>query len=213
MSIPSVSTEKQLDCLIIGGGPAGLTAAIYLARFHLSVRVVDAGGGRAATIPTTHNHAGFPDGISGVELLSRMRAQATKYGATVENGTVTRLDRADDGTFVASTGARAISARTVLLASGVLNRRPDELSESLHDEAVRRGLLRYCPICDGYEVTDRFVAVIGTGPSGLAEAEFLRSYTANISLIAPDGEHRLDGEERMRAAAAGFNRVMKYAPF
>jgi len=204
MSVFSALPNDPIDCLIIGGGPAGLTAAIYLARFHLSALVVDAGDGRAATIPTTHNHAGFPDGISGVELLSRMRAQATKFGAMFETGAITSLGSADDGTFIASTGEKTISARTVLLASGVFNRRPEGLSESMHDEAVRRGLLRYCPICDGYEVTDRFVAVIGTGQSGLAEAEFLRSFTANISLIAPDGEHQLDDEQRARAAAASF---------
>ena len=71
-------TDEMLDCLIIGGGPAGLTAAIYLARFHLDVRVIDAGDSRAAWIPCTHNHAGFPDGISGRELLARMIAQAER---------------------------------------------------------------------------------------------------------------------------------------
>ena len=68
--------EPILDCLIIGGGPAGLTAAIYLARFHLDILVVDGGKSRAAWIPCTRNHAGYPDGISGKELLQRMRDQA-----------------------------------------------------------------------------------------------------------------------------------------
>ena len=70
--------EPDLDCLIIGGGPAGLTAAIYLARFHLDLRVVDAGDSRALWIPCTRNHAGFPDGISGAELIARMKAQAQR---------------------------------------------------------------------------------------------------------------------------------------
>jgi thioredoxin reductase (NADPH) len=69
------------DCVIIGGGPAGLTAAIYLARYHLSVAVFDDGTSRAASIPMSYNHPGFPDGISGVELLERMRVQALKHGA------------------------------------------------------------------------------------------------------------------------------------
>src|SRR5690606_40787213 len=64
------------DCIIVGAGPAGLTAAIYLARFHLRIRLFDCGTSRAALIPCTHNHAGFPDGISGTELLARMLAQA-----------------------------------------------------------------------------------------------------------------------------------------
>ena len=78
--------EPILDCLIVGGGPAGLTAAIYLARFHLDILVVDGGKSRALWIPCTRNHAGFPDGISGTELLERMRDQACKYGAKIEIG-------------------------------------------------------------------------------------------------------------------------------
>jgi thioredoxin reductase (NADPH) len=65
--------DDILDCLIVGGGPAGLTAAIYLSRFHLNIMVVDGGKSRAAWIPTSHNHAGFPEGINGGELLRRMR--------------------------------------------------------------------------------------------------------------------------------------------
>ena len=72
--------DDTLDCLIIGGGPAGLTAAIYLSRFHLDIMVVDGGKSRAAWIPTSHNHAGFPDGINGEELLRRMKEQAQLYG-------------------------------------------------------------------------------------------------------------------------------------
>ena len=71
-------TPADLDCLIIGGGPAGLTAAIYLARFHLSLRVVDAVKSRASLIPCSHNHAGYPDGISGKELIRLMTEQAQK---------------------------------------------------------------------------------------------------------------------------------------
>src|SRR3954447_21107460 len=114
-----------LDCLIIGGGPAGLTAAIYLARFHLDILVVDGGKSRAAWIPCSRNVSGFPDGISGEELLERMRAQACKYGAKIESEFVTKLERdAQSGIFTATWGSGNVSARTVLLATGVTNRRP-----------------------------------------------------------------------------------------
>ena len=87
--------EPILDCLIIGGGPGGLTAAIYLARFHLEIMVVDAGKSRAAWIPFARNLSGFTDGIKGTELLQRMRDQACKYGAKIETEFVTKLERDD----------------------------------------------------------------------------------------------------------------------
>jgi thioredoxin reductase (NADPH) len=141
--------DKPLDCLIVGGGPAGLTAAIYLARFHLDILVVDAGKSRASWIPCTRNHAGFPEGISGVDLLKRMREQAQKYGAKIVTDHVTKLDRDDkSGQFTATWGSGCVTSRAVLLATGVTNRRP-QMDEALHDDALARGLIRYCPICDG----------------------------------------------------------------
>ncbi|MET1111973.1 MAG: NAD(P)/FAD-dependent oxidoreductase [Allosphingosinicella sp.] len=189
-------TEPDFDCLIIGGGPAGLTAAIYLTRFHLSIKLVDAGSSRAALIPCTHNHAGYPDGISGTELIERMKEQAQKYGASIVGGRVTRLDRVDTG-FKAEWGEGSVTARKVLLATGVTNRRPP-MDEELHDEALARGLIRYCPICDGYEVTDKIVGVIGDDSHGVAEAVFLRGFTKDITLIAPHAAHDLGAEDRAR---------------
>src|SRR4051794_39202227 len=136
------------DCIIIGGGPAGLTAAIYLARFHLSIRLFDCGSSRAALIPCTHNHAGYPDGISGKDLLARMLEQAQKYGAVRELAEVTGLRVLGEG-FAVRVGEREYGARSVLLATGVVNHRP-KMADDLHGEALQRGLIRYCPICDGY---------------------------------------------------------------
>lgn len=198
-------TQPEYDCLVIGGGPAGLTAAIYLTRFHLSLKVVDSGESRAAWIPCTHNHAGYPEGINGKELLARMRAQAQKYGASIAQGRVTRIDRIEGG-FCAEWGEGSVTARTVLLATGVRNRRPP-MDLELHDEALARGLIRYCPICDGFEVTDRKVGVIGSGGHGVAEAIFLRSYTADITLIAPDKAHALSEEDRARLEEYGIAAV------
>lgn len=200
---PAGNRLDALDCLIIGGGPAGLAAGIYLGRFHLSALVVDAGGGRAAMIPKTRNLAGFPDGICGAELLSRMRAQVAEYGVAHETGSITSLAIGDDGIFVARTQRRSILARTVLLASGVSNRRPS-IPAPLHAEAVHRGLIRYCPICDGYEMTDRRVAVISAGGSGLAEAEFLRSYTADVTLIVSEDDCQFTTKENATITAASI---------
>jgi thioredoxin reductase (NADPH) len=197
--------DVDYDCLVIGGGPAGLTAAIYLARFHLKLKLVDAGKSRANWIPCTHNHAGYPEGIAGTELLKRMREQAELYGASVETERVTRLDRIKGG-FEATWGSGSATTRTVLLATGVTNRRPP-MDEALHEEALAQGLIRYCPICDGYEVTDKKVGVLGDDTHGVAEAVFLRGYTADVTLIAPHGEHDLGRQEWDRLATHGIQSV------
>lgn len=194
-----------LDCLIVGGGPAGLTAAIYLARFHLDTLVVDDGKGRAESIPCTRNHAGYPNGISGKELVQLMREQAQKYGARIERDYVTRLDKTESG-FCAAWGSGSVEAKTVLLATGVKNRRPT-MDEELHDEALKRGLIRYCPICDGYEVTDKKIGVIGSGSHGVAEAIFLRSFTSDITLVAPDKALGLRPEDQEKLKAARIDCV------
>lgn len=199
--------DKPLDCLVIGAGPAGLTAAIYLARFHLDILVVDSGKGRAATIPCTRNHAGYPDGISGKELIALMKEQAQRYGAKIVDGTVTRLERNEESKlFCAEWGSGAWRARSVLLATGVTNRRPP-MDEALHDDALARGLIRYCPICDGYEVTDKKVGVIGSGRHGVAEAVFLRGYTSDVTLIAPDKAMNVSGVDRVALEGAGIETV------
>ena len=196
--------DKPLDCLVIGGGPAGLTAAIYLARFHLDILVIDEGKSRAGSIPCTRNHAGYPDGISGKELLERMRRQAQKYGAKVLTERVTKLERDEkDGLFAATWGSGCVEAHTVLLATGVSNRRPP-MEEALHDDALARGLIRYCPICDGFEVTDKKVGVIGSDSHGVAEAVFLRSFTADVTLIAPHEALRLKAEDQRTLKEAGI---------
>jgi thioredoxin reductase (NADPH) len=196
-------TDDVFDCAIVGGGPAGLTAAIYLARFRLRTRVIDGGESRAAWIPTSHNHAGFPDGINGTELLRRMRAQAEKYGVEILPGQCERLERAPESFIVHGPGA-PFTARTALLATGVVNHRPPGMDDDLHRTALGRGLLRYCPVCDGYEVTDKDVAVLGTGARGCREAMFLRGYTRSITLLAPDGPHDLDDDQRADLSEAGI---------
>ncbi|MHA6333321.1 NAD(P)/FAD-dependent oxidoreductase [Qipengyuania sp. CAU 1752] len=201
------ATESIDDCIIIGGGPAGLTAAIYLARYHLSVRLFDCGTSRAALIPCTHNHAGYPDGIAGTELLSRMAEQAEKYGVRREHGKVTGLVKEGEF-FRVAVEDKPFAARTVLLATGVFNRHPPGMDDALHDRALAAGLLRYCPVCDGYEVTDKRVGVIGTSEHGTAEALFIRGFTQDVTLISPQGSHDLNDDCSAQLAEAGIKRAV-----
>jgi thioredoxin reductase (NADPH) len=197
--------RPSLDCLIVGGGPAGLTAAIYAARYRLGVRVIDAGRSRAALIPCTRNHAGFPDGVPGRRLLELMRRQAIEFGVRIDHGEVAALSRRETA-FVAETTSGALESRTVLLATGVATRCP-AMPADLQSAALAAGRLRYCPVCDGFEVIDQDVAVIGTSERGVKEALFLRAYTRRVTLIAPDGDHALTGAQQRRLADAGVRCV------
>lgn len=197
------------DSIVVGGGPAGLTAALYLARFHLKVLVIDRGDGRATQIPRTHNHPGFPDGISGHDLLLRMQEHMRRYGAGYRVGTVDAVAITDDVVGL-RVGTEELSARTVLLATGVCNRRPP-LSSADHTHALQRGLIRYCPICDAYEVSDRRVGVWGNSESAVNEAIFLRSFTQFVTLVSPDGA-AIEASARMRLNEAGIGELCGSAP-
>ena len=173
------------DCIIIGGGPAGLTAALYLARYLRNVTVIDAQEGRGRLIPKTHNLSPFPQGISGLVLLDRMRSHAELYGATLETGTVSSVKKHGDG-FQITTDRGTETARTVIFACGVFNHRPP-LSRADHEQGLARGLIRYCPVCDAFEVRDKRIAVLGNDAHGFEEASFIRPYSASVTLIPPDG--------------------------
>lgn len=172
-------SDAAPEILIIGAGPAGLTAATYLARFLRRVLVADAGQPRACWIPVSHNMPGFPAGITGAAILSRLREQAEEYGAVVEAGSVESLTRVEGG-FVARLNGRDVPVRAVLMATGVIDHHPDLPGV---EDAVRRSLVRICPICDGYEATGKTVAVIGDGDMGVREAAFIRTYTDRVTLI------------------------------
>ena len=131
-----------------------------------------------------------------------MLRQAERYGAVREGVEVTRIEPVGRD-FRIHAGDRTFEGRSVLLATGVVNNRPD-MDREAHDDALRRGLLRYCPICDGYEVTDKRVGVIGTGDHGMREALFLRGYTKDVTLIAHDGSHDLSDACQRTLTDAGI---------
>lgn len=171
--------STDVEVLIVGAGPAGLTAATYLGRFRRTVLVADGGDPRASWIPLSHNMPGFPAGITGGAILARMREQAMEYGAVVEAGRVDAIVQSDQG-FEATLNGRTIRARAVLLATGVVDHHPDLPGV---ERAIERALVRICPICDGYEATGQRIAIIGDGDMGVREAAFMRSYSDRVTLI------------------------------
>lgn len=194
--------EETLDCLIVGAGPAGLTAAIYLARYRRDVMVVDGGNSRARYIPVSHNYPGFPDGISGVDLLDRLRRQAAHYGVEVTHANIDDL-RLQDGAFIASINQSEIAARHVLLATGIVDEEPD--IAGLH-EAIRLGCIRLCPVCDGYDAIGQAIAVVGPLKSSVSHALFLRTYSTDVTLFAW-GEDSVPDEDQwgvLQQAGIGY---------
>jgi thioredoxin reductase (NADPH) len=173
----------DFDCIVVGGGPAGLTAAIYLARYRRRVALLDIGQSRAVLIPKTRNYPGFAHGIAGSELLEELRRQAGGYGVAWLNREVKGLDR-HGSRFTASVAGGPICAPTVLLATGLVDKKP---TIGALDEVDKGALVRYCPICDGYEAIDKDICVLGRVEEACGKALFLRTYSRSVSLLTLDG--------------------------
>lgn len=202
MSLPPIGPDDGvLDCAIVGGGPAGLTAATYLARARRRALVFDGGDSRATWIPTSHNCPGFPEGVTGERLLARLRAQADRHGARMVRAEVTAVERdpGDGGLFHLSTSAGPATARRLILATGVAEWEP-QLSDAF--DAVKRQLLKSCPVCDGYESAGLNVAVLGSCAHAAAEALFLRTYTDRLTVVTTHGA--LSDARRRDLAEAGI---------
>ena len=179
------------DVAIIGAGPAGLTAATYLRRFLRSCLVLDAGASRARYIPESHNCPGFPQGVSGDELLRRMRAQAEGVGARIETVRVQRIVCDGDAGFRIEAGTHSWRARRVMLATGLADRLPEA---DWAEAAIACGALRLCAICDAYEARDTRLAVHGPAEGIAGHARFLRAYSPHLAVLPSDRD--LDAAQR-----------------
>ena len=159
----------------------------------------DTGESRARWIPTSHNTPGFPEGVHGGQLLTRLREQAAMYGPRPREERVESLSKDDAGLFVLKTPAGDLRVRAVILATGVQDKTPelDHLAR-----AVKRGVVRSCPICDAYEATGKSIGVLGAGDHAAREALFLRTYSDRVSVLLTDARLPSD-ENRRRLAEAG----------
>ncbi|MCE3602282.1 NAD(P)/FAD-dependent oxidoreductase [Massilia sp. P8910] len=201
--VPYTPSPIIHDTLIIGGGPGGLTAAIYLRRFRRNIILVDKGNSRLGWIPVTHNYPGFPDGIHGQELLDKLRHQLQRYEGEVIQGEVTRLVR-EDGCFVAAHEGGEIRARTVLLATGIAD---SGMPIENFLDAVAGGAVRLCPVCDGFDVLDQKIAVVTSATNPVGHALFMRTFSADVMLFERTREALVDPADRRRLLDAGIRYI------
>lgn len=191
------------DALIIGGGPGGLTAAIYLRRFTRKVALFDKGDSRLSLVPVSHNYPGFPEGVGGTELLANLRSQLARYDGEVTTAEITGL-RIEDGAFVGQYDGGEVRALTVLIATGI---KDTGLPIESWRAAVACGAVRLCPVCDGYDVIDKRIAVVSSEVKPTGHAMFMRAFSADVTLFDRTEGSILTAGERHALEAAGVRYI------
>ncbi len=184
-----MDNNKSFDIIIAGGGPAGLTSAIYSAREKMSTLVLDktGPGGQMAFSELIENYPGFPDGISGMELAGLMKRQAKQFGAELRTAEITGISQ-EDGYLAVDSDSGRYRASALILAVGS---QPRKLGIPGEAEFIGRGV-SYCALCDGAFFSDREIIVIGGGDTAVHEAIMLSKFAKKVTLL-----HRRD---RLRAA-------------
>ncbi|MGA8831306.1 MAG: thioredoxin-disulfide reductase [Desulfomonilaceae bacterium] len=175
----------QADLIILGGGPAGLTAGLYASRARINVVLLEKGmpGGQMAATELVDNYPGQPDPILGFELAQRMEAQARKFGLEIQTSDITSISKNDSGFALYNEAEIAHSCNALIVATGA---NPIKLGIPGELEFAGRGV-SYCAVCDGPFFRDVEVAVIGGGDSAVEEAVYLTRFASKVHLI-----HRRD---------------------
>jgi len=184
-----IEQRQDLDTIIIGGGPAGLTAAIYCLRARLNVVLIEKMilGGVASTTYSIENYPGFPDAIGGLALTEKMSDQAKKLGLNVIWGNVIRAKKKKERCEVEIDG-KTLSAKTLIIATGTEAAKLD-----IPGEAKFRGRgVSYCATCDGPFYKDKNIIVVGGGNAAVEEALFLTRYANKVSIVHRRDELRAD---------------------
>lgn len=178
-------SSKALDVLIIGGGGAGLTAALYTSRAKLTALLLEklTPGGQIALTDRVENYPGFPEGITGGEISTRMEEQAKRYGTEVVYDEAQKIEKGNGGFMVKTTGGETLQARSVIVATGASYR---NLGVPRERELTGKGV-SYCATCDGAFFRGKKIVVIGGGDSAIQEGIFLTRFVTELSVI-----HRRD---------------------
>ena len=193
---------SALDCVIVGAGPAGITAAVYAARKRMDFIVVTQDvGGQTALSADVENYTGYQF-ITGAELVAKFEEHLRQFGVVLKNGTtVTRIRKAADGTFLVDTKKESFSCRTVVVASGRRPRRLDVPGE----EALRNKGVTYCATCDGPLFAGKDVAVVGGGNAALDAALQMVRIAGKVFLV--NINDRLGGDAVMREKVQASDKV------
>lgn len=187
--------NDRYDVVVIGGGAAGLNGALMLGRARRSVAVIDAGVPRNAPAEGVHGLLGR-EGMAPSELLERGRAEVRQYGGHVASGTVSGAKRSEDGFTVSVGDGREVAARRLLVTTGLVDLLPEieGLRERWGKDVV------HCPYCHGWEVRDRPIGVVATGPMSVHGALLFRQWTADLVLFTHDQPRPTDEEvEKLEA--------------
>jgi thioredoxin reductase len=185
---------REVDAVVVGGGPAGLAAALWLGRYRRSVVVVDSQDYRSAAVEHSHGYLGR-DPQTPVQLLARGREELLAYPtASVQPSAVTAVRRRDDGLFDVSLSDGSLLAHRVVLATGVKDVFPDVTGFDEHYGAS----VFHCPACDGYEARDRDVVAIGWDAHLVGFASTLLNWARSVTVVT-DG-HRFEGDQACRQA-------------
>ena len=173
--------EETIKCLIIGSGPAGYTAAIYTSRANLQPVLYEGiePGGQLTTTTDVENFPGYPDGVSGQQMMADMRRQAERFGTEIRTGTATRVDLASRPFHVVIDGEKEIRAESLIIATGASAR-----YLGLPSETKFRGMgVSACATCDGFFYRKKDVAVVGGGDTACEEATYLASICRKVYMI------------------------------
>ncbi|MEO5971678.1 MAG: NAD(P)/FAD-dependent oxidoreductase [Bdellovibrionia bacterium] len=173
---------KYYDCAIIGGGPGGLVSALYLRRFRRRCILFNSGRPRVSWGPSIRNLIGYYEGIPGRILLNRLNRQLDEVGGLDRCESQARVTRLNPGFQIETSSGQSVRAKTVVLATGIEDVHPEIENLVQLREA---GLLKYCSICDGFEMRERAIAVLAKDDYGIQKAMFLENWTRNIKIIIP----------------------------